>query len=170
MRRVHQCATIQLDFQLPIRFGLRYTSPEDVDRFERPVIIHQAILGSLERMIAILAENCNGKWPFWLSPRQACVVPVSAAQFDYAWQVRNALHAAGFHVDVDDSSKTLNKKVRQAQTQQYNYVLVVGASEEDAGTVNVRGRFNARHGEVALEDVTADFERLSVQESPQFLN
>ena len=75
LKRKHQCATIQLDFQLPIRFKLEYQA--DNQQYKRPVIIHRAILGSVERMIAILCEHTGGKWPFWLSPRQAVVVPVS---------------------------------------------------------------------------------------------
>lgn len=86
LKRSFQCATIQLDFQLPIRFGLSYVS-ESGDK-KRPVIIHRAILGSVERMIAILTENYGGKWPFWLSPRQAIVIPVGGPFYDYAFKVK----------------------------------------------------------------------------------
>ncbi|PIO16488.1 hypothetical protein AB205_0121870, partial [Aquarana catesbeiana] len=81
--RYHQCATIQLDFQLPIRFNLTYVSPDGDDK-KRPVIIHRAILGSVERMIAILTENYGGKWPLWLSPQQVMVVPVGPTCDEYA--------------------------------------------------------------------------------------
>ncbi len=86
LQRPHQCATIQLDFQLPQRFNLNFMA-EDGER-KRPVIIHRAILGSVERMMAILCENFGGKWPFWLSPRQAMVIPVAAPFYDYAADVR----------------------------------------------------------------------------------
>ncbi|XP_020603176.1 threonine--tRNA ligase, cytoplasmic-like [Orbicella faveolata] len=86
LRRYHQCATIQLDFQLPERFNLTYVSGEG-DEKKRPVIIHRAILGSVERMIAVLTENFGGKWPFWLSPTQAIVIPVSPKYEEYAIKV-----------------------------------------------------------------------------------
>ena len=122
LRRQHQCATIQLDFQLPIRFGLAYV--DDKGEKQPPVIIHRAILGSVERMIAILTENFAGKWPFWLSPRQVMVVPVGPHVNAYAKEVRDTLHDAGYCSDVDvDDGNTMNKKVRNAQIAQYNYIL-----------------------------------------------
>uniref|UniRef100_A0A493TGI6 threonine--tRNA ligase n=1 Tax=Anas platyrhynchos platyrhynchos TaxID=8840 RepID=A0A493TGI6_ANAPP len=142
--RYHQCATIQLDFQLPIRFNLTY---------KRPVIIHRAILGSVERMIAILAENYGGKWPFWLSPRQVMVVPVGPTSEEYAQQVRvcSEFFEAGFMSDVDlDQSCTLNKKIRNAQLAQYNFILVVGEKEKANNAVNVRTRDNKVHGEISV--------------------
>ena len=139
LKRKHQCATIQLDFQLPIRFKLQYQS-DTQNEFRRPVIIHRAILGSVERMMAILCEHTGGKWPFWLSPRQAVVVPVSAVYFPYAHQVQATLWAAGFYVDVDVSNHTIAKKVLQGQMDGYNFILVVGAKEQAENTVNVRER------------------------------
>ena len=125
---VGQCATIQLDFQLPIRFELSYKGEDS--SAQRPVIIHRAILGSVERMMAVLIEHTGGKWPFWLSPRQVCVVPVTETLQAYAKQVGQLLHADGLYVDVDDSSATLNKKIREAQLEQYNLIAVVGGKEE----------------------------------------
>lgn len=89
MQRIHQCATVQLDFQLPIRFDLKYkgSAEGDVgDGFEKPIIIHRAMLGSVERMTAILIEHYGGKWPFWLSPRQCLVVPIKDTCNEYAQQ------------------------------------------------------------------------------------
>ncbi|KAI2576055.1 threonyl-tRNA synthetase 3 [Homo sapiens] len=121
--RYHQCATIQLDFQLPIRFNLTYVSKDGDDK-KRPVIIHRAILGSVERMIAILSENYGGKWPFWLSPRQVMVIPVGPTCEKYALQVSSEFFEEGFMADVDlDHSCTLNKKIRNAQLAQYNFIL-----------------------------------------------
>jgi threonyl-tRNA synthetase len=112
LKRPHQCATIQLDFQLPIRFNLSYVS-ESGDK-KRPVIIHRAILGSVERMIAIVTENYAGKWPFWLSPRQIMVVPVGSPFDEYAELVRNKLHEANFMVETDtDPGDTMNKKMKK---------------------------------------------------------
>ncbi|CAH2089181.1 unnamed protein product [Euphydryas editha] len=159
LRRSHQCATIQLDFQLPERFNLNYVS-ETGDK-KRPVIIHRAILGSVERMIAILTESYAGKWPFWLSPRQACVVPVGPAFDDYATQVNEKLFASGFMSEVDtDAGDTLNKKVRNAQLAQFNYILVVGEREKNSGTVNVRTRDNKVHGEMSVEALIEHFNKL----------
>lgn len=139
-RRRHQCATIQLDFQLPQRFDLsfRSASHDESSMHERPVIIHRAILGSLERMIAILTENYAGKWPFWLSPRQVMIVPVSAATFEYAARICQQFVCEGVHAEVDTSDVTLNKKIRNAETSHFNYVFVVGQSEQDSNSVNVR--------------------------------
>uniref|UniRef100_A0A669EMB1 threonine--tRNA ligase n=1 Tax=Oreochromis niloticus TaxID=8128 RepID=A0A669EMB1_ORENI len=147
--RYHQCATIQLDFQLPIRFNLTFKAGNP----KRPVIIHRAILGSVERMIAILTENYGGKWPLWLSPRQVMVVPVGPTCEEYAEKVKQEFHSSGLMTDVDlDPSCTLNKKIRNAQLAQYNFILVVGEKEKTSNTVNVRTRDNKVHGEHSVEE------------------
>jgi threonyl-tRNA synthetase len=140
LRRKHQCATIQLDFQLPERFNLHYRTDDPNNQYARPVMIHRAILGSVERMIAILAENYGGKWPFWLSPRQVVVIPISEANDAYAKKVQRTLHAAGIYSEADLSMHQLKKKVRNAEIAHINYVLVVGDEEEKNGAVNVRSR------------------------------
>ncbi|CAE7729129.1 THS1 [Symbiodinium pilosum] len=106
--------------------------------FERPVVIHRAILGSVERMSAILMEHYAGKWPFWLSPRQVQVVPVGTQFNEYAQWVERQLQIHGFYAEAETSGKTLNKKVREAQLAQWNYVAVVGAEEQNALSVNLR--------------------------------
>ncbi|ORC84121.1 threonyl-tRNA synthetase [Trypanosoma theileri] len=222
LRRRHQCATVQLDFNLPQRFGLKYTLPaaaaaeegektqeqseshhvdpnnanlnnnennnnnkkegeaapaaaaaaaggaaaageEPLSSYEiaarelcidrrldanqaRPVMIHRAIFGSLERCIAILCEHYGGEWPLWLSPRQIIVVPVSAENTAYAKSVRDAFHAEGFYADVDNSSATLDKKIRNAELARYNFIFVVGNAEAETQSVNIRTRDNRRHG------------------------
>ncbi|KAJ8667453.1 hypothetical protein QAD02_009116 [Eretmocerus hayati] len=156
LKRAHQCATIQLDFQLPIRFDLSYVN--DAGEKIRPVIIHRAILGSVERMIAILTESYAGKWPFWLSPRQIMVIPIGPSLDEYAQEVRDKFYAAGFMAEVDtDHGDTLNKKVRNAQLDQFNFILVVGEKEKTAGTVNVRTRDNQVRGEIGIEDLIKKF-------------
>ncbi|KAH1260070.1 Threonine--tRNA ligase, mitochondrial 1 [Glycine max] len=142
--RKFQCATLQLDFQLPDRFKLEF-SAEDEAKIERPVMIHRAILGSVERMFAILLEHYKGKWPFWLSPRQAIVCPVSEKSQAYALQVRDQIHQAGYYVDADTTDRKIQKKVREAQLAQYNYILVVGEEEANTGQVSVRVRDLAEH-------------------------
>uniref|UniRef100_A0A8C2BCS5 threonine--tRNA ligase n=1 Tax=Cyprinus carpio TaxID=7962 RepID=A0A8C2BCS5_CYPCA len=155
--RYHQCATIQLDFQLPIRFNLT---------FKRPVIIHRAILGSVERMIAILTENYGGKWPLWLSPRQVMVVPVGPTCDEYAQRVQQEFHRGGLMTDVDlDPGCTLNKKIRNAQLAQYNFILVVGEKEKSSDTVNVRTRDNKVHGERSLADCMERLKELKASRS-----
>lgn len=161
LRRSHQCATIQLDFQLPERFNLSYISPEDSGAKEKPVIIHRAILGSVERMIAILTESFGGKWPFWLSPRQAIVITVSDNFDDYANKVKQQIYMAGFECDFNsDSGTTLNKKVRNAQLDNYNFILVIGDKEQQTNTVNVRTRDNTVHGQVSVDQVIQRFKQL----------
>uniref|UniRef100_A0A672I904 threonine--tRNA ligase n=1 Tax=Salarias fasciatus TaxID=181472 RepID=A0A672I904_SALFA len=163
--RYHQCATIQLDFQLPIRFNLSFVSHDGDDK-KRPVIIHRAILGSVERMIAILTENYGGKWPLWLSPRQVMVVPVGPTCDEYAQKVRQDFHSSGFMADVDlDPGCTLNKKIRNAQLAQYNFILVVGEKEKTSNTVNVRTRDNKVHGERSVEECIERLKQLKTSKS-----
>ncbi|XP_003976334.3 threonine--tRNA ligase, cytoplasmic isoform X1 [Takifugu rubripes] len=153
--RYHQCATIQLDFQLPLRFNLTFVG-KDGDERERPVIIHRAVLGSVERMVAILTENYAGKWPLWLSPRQVMVVPVNPSCEDYAKKVCEQFTEAGFMADADlDAGCLLNKKIRNAQLAQYNFILVVGEKEKMTNGVNVRTRDNRIHGELSAAEVLA---------------
>ncbi|KAI5623761.1 threonine--tRNA ligase, cytoplasmic, partial [Silurus asotus] len=155
IRRYHQCATVQLDFQLPVRFNLTYIGKDGDDK-SRPVIIHRAILGSVERMIAILTENYTGKWPLWISPRQVMVVPVNPSLEEYATVVCKQFVEAGFMADADlDSGCLLNKKIRNAQLAQYNFILVVGEKEKMTNSVNVRTRDNKVHGELTVPEVLA---------------
>ncbi|XP_010773107.1 threonine--tRNA ligase, cytoplasmic-like, partial [Notothenia coriiceps] len=150
--RQHQCATIQLDFQLPIRFDLQYVGTDG--QLHIPVMIHRAVLGSLERMIAILAENFGGRWPLWLSPAQVMVIPVGGNSESYSKQVVRQLREAGFMADLnDDQGATLNKKIRSAQLAQYNYIFVLGDKESESGTVNVRSRGGKQLGRRPTEDV-----------------
>jgi len=122
LKRAHQCATIQLDFQLPIRFDLNFI--DDSGEKKRPVIIHRAILGSVERMMAILTESCAGKWPFWLSPRQVCVIPVTPTVNEYANKIKDLIYAAGYQAEGDvEGGDTFNKKIRNAQLAQFNFIL-----------------------------------------------
>ncbi|XP_059658552.1 threonine--tRNA ligase, mitochondrial 1-like [Cornus florida] len=152
LNKKFQCATIQLDFQLPSRFNLSY-SAEDEKKMERPVMIHRAILGSVERMFAILLEHYKGKWPFWLSPRQAIVCSVSEKSQPYALQVRDKIHQAGYYVDVDSSDRTIPEKIWEAQLARYNYILVVGEDEANTGQVSVQVRDKAEHSVKSINDL-----------------
>ncbi|XP_022972266.1 threonine--tRNA ligase, mitochondrial 1-like [Cucurbita maxima] len=156
LKRKFQCATLQLDFQLPSRFDLYYSAEDEAKR-ERPVMIHRAILGSVERMFAILLEHYKGKWPFWLSPRQAIVCPVSEKSQSYALKVRDAIHHAGYYVDVDTTDRKIQKKVREAQLAQYNYILVVGEEEANTEQVSVRVRDKGDHSVMNIENLLKHF-------------
>ncbi|XP_061572905.1 threonine--tRNA ligase 1, cytoplasmic isoform X2 [Cololabis saira] len=157
--RQHQCATIQLDFQLPIRFDLQYVGQDG--QLHRPVMIHRAVLGSLERMIAILAENFGGKWPLWLSPAQVMVIPVGGDNEAYGRQVVQRFLEAGFMIDLhEDQGATLNKKIRSAQLAQYNYIFVVGDKECESGTVSVRSRGGKQLGRRPAEEVLGSLTKL----------
>ncbi|XP_072038749.1 threonine--tRNA ligase 1, cytoplasmic-like isoform X2 [Amphiura filiformis] len=159
LRRSHQCATIQLDFQLPIRFNLKYQSADGTEK--RPVIIHRAILGSVERLMAVITESYGGKWPFWISPRQAMVIPIGPAFNEYANEVKKQIFEAGFNCDSNiDDGETMNKKIRNAQLAQYNFILVVGEKERENQTVNVRTRDNHVHGERSIVAVIERFQHL----------
>eukprot|EP01096_Ripella_sp_DP13-Kostka_P008711 TRINITY_DN3270_c0_g1_i2.p1 TRINITY_DN3270_c0_g1~~TRINITY_DN3270_c0_g1_i2.p1 ORF type:complete len:836 (-),score=434.04 TRINITY_DN3270_c0_g1_i2:63-2453(-) len=157
LRRSFQCATIQLDFQLPLRFNLEYQTEgaEGATGPQRPVIIHRAIYGSLERFTAILIEHLAGEWPIWLSPRQFVVIPVTDKFNEYAEQVRSRLHTAGFYVDVDFSTgRTFLKKIAVASSI-YTYVLVVGNSEHQNQSVNVRRKTHTI-GEKTIDQLIVD--------------
>lgn len=173
----HQTATIQLDFQLPRRFELAYMAPAPESEQKgvvsnnpeelktsgpvTPVIIHRAILGSFERFMALLMEHYDGKWPFWVSPRQAIVIPVAMTDeiLAYVRAVKGRISGVvgpedqkdrdgdtnhplpmsrrTFNVDTDESSNSLSKKIRAARTKRYNYIIVVGEKNVTAGTVSV---------------------------------
>lgn len=143
IKRKWQCGTIQLDFNLPERFNLTYRGPASTVEggdLTRPVMIHRAILGSLERFLAIVTESTGGKWPFWLSPRQIVVIPVAAPFKEYAQKVAKTFWDAGLFAEVDLSDNTLNKKIRNGQTAQWNFIMVVGQDEFDSESVNIRNR------------------------------
>ncbi|XP_036045722.1 threonine--tRNA ligase, mitochondrial isoform X2 [Onychomys torridus] len=149
--RPHQCGTIQLDFQLPLRFNLQYKG--QAGSLEHPVLIHRAVLGSVERMLGVLAESCGGKWPLWLSPVQVVVIPVGTEQEEYARQVQQCLQAAGLVSDLDaDTGLTLSRRVRRAQLAHYNFQFVVGQREQSKRTVNVRTRDRRQLGERGLAE------------------
>ncbi|KAJ2907535.1 hypothetical protein GGI21_003790, partial [Coemansia aciculifera] len=169
--RRHQTATIQLDFQLPQRFQLKYTGSDG--KPHRPVMIHRAVLGSMERMLAILIEHWGGKWPFWINPRQAIVIPTTTADaeiVDYAQMVRSKLagdrdpasvDSHRFFVDVDVSGNTMNRTVREAQVARYGFILVVGEKELRSGTVDVRRCEGGRRvGAMTISDARAMFQDL----------
>ena len=150
LKREWQLGTVQVDFLLPERFDLEYTG-EDGQK-HRPVMIHRAPFGSLERFTGILIEHFNGAFPLWLSPVQAIMIPIADRHIEYAKVVAADLRAAGIRVDVDDSSERMNKKIRSAQLQKTPYMLVVGDNEADEGLVAVRTRENEDRGAMPVAE------------------
>ncbi|NDK08599.1 threonine--tRNA ligase [Candidatus Gracilibacteria bacterium] len=134
--REWQLATIQCDFNLPVRFNLSFTNENNEE--ERPVVIHRAISGSLERFMGVMIEHFAGIFPLWLAPKQAIVVPVGVDFMDYADKVYKNLKENGIRVSLDSSTDSLNKKVRSAEKMHINYILVVGAEEEKENSVSIR--------------------------------
>lgn len=133
-----QLGTIQLDFALPERFDLEYITPDDTR--ERPVMIHRALLGSLERFLGILIEHYGGEFPLWLAPEQIRILPVSEQQSDYAAEIADKLSEESFRNHVDDRDETLSYRIRQGELQKVPYLLIVGDREVEAGNVSIRTR------------------------------
>jgi len=152
--RKWQCATIQLDYQIPERFDLKYIGADNAEH--RPVVIHRAIFGSFERFIALLIEHFAGAWPLWLAPVQAVVLPISDRHLDYAAGVRDQLAAAGLRVELDDRQEKIGYKIREAQLQKVPYMLVAGDREAAEGTVSVRSRTAGDLGARAVGAFIAD--------------
>lgn len=217
LKREWQCATIQLDFQLPQNFNLEYMTAEQIEKSEkadkapkekapkgkpavkpesdvnaaasetkpeagekqdgvisvrkeltagraRPVMIHRAIIGSFERFMAILIEHFAGKWPFWLSPRQVMVIPVMPQANDYVEEVQQIMRSHKILCDINLGSDTMPKKILRAQQAQYNFIFVVGASEKETRTVNIRNRDDQatqkKGTEVPLDEIVTKLKAL----------
>ena len=156
--RKWQCATIQLDYQLPERFDLTYVGADNAAH--RPVVIHRAIFGSFERFLALLIEHFAGAWPLWLSPVQVAVLPLADRHLEFATQAHAALAEAGLRADLDARIEKIGYKIREAQLQKVPYMLVIGDREVAEGTVSVRGRSAGDLGARPL----AEFVRLASEE------
>jgi len=151
--RKWQCATIQLDYQLPQQFELKYIGADNAEH--RPIVIHRAIFGSFERFIALLIEHYAGAFPLWLAPVQAIVLPIADRHAAYAASVRDRLAAAGLRAEVDDRQEKIGYKIREAQLQKVPYMLVAGDRESADGTVSVRSRAGGEFVRLALSEVAA---------------
>jgi threonyl-tRNA synthetase len=151
--RKWQCATIQLDYQQPENFDLKYIGADNSEH--RPVVIHRAIVGSFERFIAILIEHFAGAFPLWLAPVQVMVVPIADRHADYARHVRERLAAAGLRAELDDRQEKIGYKIREAQLQKIPYMLVTGDREAAEGTVSVRSRTGGDQGSRSVDEFIA---------------
>ena len=152
--RTWQCSTIQVDFNEPERFDLNYIGQDGKEH--RPIMIHRALLGSLERFFGVMIEHYAGAFPLWLAPTQVVVVPITEKQHDFAHQVQRELAAAGLRATVDDRSEKVGYKIREAETQKIPYMLVVGQKEADQNLVSVRKHREGDSGQAAVAAVIAE--------------
>jgi threonyl-tRNA synthetase len=159
--RAWQCSTIQVDFNNPNRFGLEYIGEDNTAH--QPIMVHRALLGSLERFFGVLIEHYAGAFPLWLAPVQATVIPVTERHQEYAAQVAAKLRAHGVRVHVDDRNERLNYKIREAQLQKVPYMLVVGDKEVTGGTVAVRHRQVGDLGVTDAESLGARIAKLAAE-------
>jgi threonyl-tRNA synthetase len=169
--RKWQCATIQLDYQMPERFDLKYIGADNAEH--RPVVIHRAIFGSFERFVALLLEHYAGAFPLWLAPVQTVVLPIADRHLDFARSVRDRLAAAGLRVEVDERQEKIGYKIREAQLQKIPYMLVTGDREAADGTVSVRSRAAGDQGsrgiEAFLHDALTQIGSRSIESRPAII-
>ena len=160
--RKWQLGTIQVDYNLPIRFELEYTGSDN--QKHRPVMIHRAPFGSMERFIAVLIENCAGEFPLWLSPEQLIILPISEKFAAYAEEVKNLLEAEDIMAQVDNRDEKIGRKIRDAEVRKLPYMLIVGEKEVENNMVSVRKHGFGDLGSLSITDFLAEFKK-SVAES-----
>jgi threonyl-tRNA synthetase len=165
LNRYHQLGTIQLDFQLPERFGLKFTNVKGED--EQPVVIHRALLGSLERFMGIYIEHTGGAFPFWLAPDQAVIVPVNNdSHLEYAQKIEQQFRQAGLRVRVDDRNESMGYKTRQIQKGKIPFMIVIGDREKDNDELSIR-RYGERDSQsLKTQDVLALMQNLDLEKTP----
>ena len=152
--RTWQCGTIQLDYQMPERFELEYVGEDGLKH--RPIMIHRALLGSIERFIGVITEHFGGAFPTWLAPVQVKVMPITDRSRGWAQKVADELNAHGVRVECDFRNEKIGYKIREAQSKKIPYMLVIGDKESENGTVSVRTRSGGDKGAVALDKFVAD--------------
>ncbi len=151
--RSWQCSTIQVDFNLPERFAVNYTGEDGKEH--QPIMIHRALMGSLERFIGVLIENYAGAFPLWLAPVQARIMNITDAQSDYSEKVYQELRRAGVRIEKDLRNEKLNYKIREAQLAKIPYMLIIGDRETESETVTVRERSGRNLPPMPVEDFAA---------------
>ena len=159
-----QLGTIQVDYNLPERFELEYTGEDN--QKHRPVMIHRAPFGSMERFVAVLIEHTAGKFPLWLTPDQAVVLPISEKSNEYAWKVKEILEAQDVRVIVDDRNEKLGRKIRDNELKRIPYMLIVGEKEAEEGKVSVRRQGGEASGQPAPEGDGS----MTIQQFADFIN
>jgi len=166
--RTHQCGTVQLDFSMPERFGLTYTSSEDTEK--TPVMIHRAIIGSFERFLGILIEHFEGKFPFWLAPEQVAIMTISNDQRAYALEIAEKLQAKGYKVIVDDSSEKISYKIRKYQLLKVPYMLPIGSKEMESKVLSIRDLSGKQRHGVSFEELINELQNLQMPIYKSFPN
>jgi len=151
LQRYHQLGTIQLDFTLPERFKLTYIDEDGSEK--RPIMIHRALLGSLERFFGVYLEHCGGNFPLWLAPVQIIILPISEKSNEYCQSIYGSLVNEGFRVEVDKRPEKVGAKIRKAELKKINVMLIVGEKEAENQTVSVRKRFEGDLGQLPLNDI-----------------
>ena len=156
--RKWQLGTIQVDYNLPERFELEYTGSDN--NKHRPVMIHRAPFGSLERFIAVLIEHCAGKFPLWLSPEQAVILPISERFNEYAEMVKSQLSEHDIRVSIDDRNEKIGKKIRDAEVNKIPYMLIVGEKEMEENKISVRKQGDGDKGMMSLSEYVKHMEEV----------
>ncbi len=147
--RTWQCGTIQLDFQLPQRFGAEYVGADG--KTHRPIMVHRVVFGSIERFIGILIEHYAGKFPLWLAPVQVKILPLAERFHSYAKEVSKELSNMGIRCEIDERAEKIGYKIREAQLDKVPYMLIVGQKEMDAGEISVRKRDEGDLGSMGMQ-------------------
>lgn len=165
LNRYYQLGTIQLDFQLPQRFGLKFTNQHGEE--EQPVVIHRALLGSLERFFGIYLEHVGGAYPFWLAPEQAVIVPVrNDCHLEFAQKLNGELNNMGFRTRVDVRNESMGKKTREIQKSKIPFMLVIGDREMASHSVSLREYGSVQSEALAIEDLKNKFTILNKEKTP----
>jgi threonyl-tRNA synthetase len=159
--RKWQLGTIQVDYNLPERFELEYTGSDN--HKHRPVMIHRAPFGSLERFVAVLIEHCAGNFPLWLTPEPVAILPISEKYHDYAQKVVDVLNKADIRGPFDDRNEKIGKKIRDAETKKIPFMLIIGEQEAAEGSVSVRKHGEGDVGKFKLEDFVTYFKDQSAK-------
>lgn len=159
LKRYHQLSTVQLDFNLAERFDLKYQGADN--GYYRPVVIHRAVLGSIERFMGVLIEHVAGAFPFWLAPVQTRLIPIKDTHNDYCWKAAKELKAIGLRVEVDDRNESMGLKTREAQVAKIPFSLVAGDREMQAGQFAVRKHGSRESNVMTFEEIKKEFQRLN---------
>ena len=156
LKRPWQLGTLQVDYSMPARFGLKYTKADGTE--ESPVMLHRAMLGSLERFMGLLIEHCAGAFPTWLAPVQVTILPITDRVVEFAASIEKRFRDLGLRVALDARNEKVNAKIRDAQLQKIPYMLVIGDREAEAGTVSVRHRHHGDQGVRSVDDFLASLQ------------
>lgn len=165
LRRSWQCTTIQVDFNLPERFNLKYSDNDG--KIKKPIMIHRALLGSLERFFGILIEHYGGAFPLWLAPVQVIILPVSDKNHKYSTEIRQKVSENGFRVEVDGRNEGIGRKIRDAENMKIPYILIIGEEEEKEGNISYRIHKKGDQGKISIIKFIKEIERIREEKCPK---